>query len=144
YAWGLDEASAQLLADTEAEDGYGGLSRRALEKLLPAMETGTPFKTAEREVYGARFAGGKVWETLPPVKCREAVPELRNPAVERALTECRKMVNAIIRRFGKPSIVRIELARDLRNPRKVRKEISKRNRSRQQEREEAAAEILKE
>ena len=143
-AWALEAAAAQLLADTHAEEGYCGLSRRALARLLPAMEAGTPFKTAERELYGARFSGGRVWESLPPVRSKHAVPELRNPAVERALTECRKVVNAVIRRFGKPSIVRVELARDLRNPRKVRKEISKRNRARQQEREEGETAILKE
>ena len=41
---------------------------------------------------------------------RQAVGEVRNPAVTRSLTELRKVVNAIIRQYGKPVHIRIELA----------------------------------
>jgi CRISPR-associated endonuclease Csn1 len=48
---------------------------------------------------------------------------VRNPAVERALTETRKVVNAIVKKYGKPLAIRVELARDLKKNRKERKEI---------------------
>lgn len=131
--WGLDEAHAKLWAGASPEEGYSRLSRRALAKLLPMMEDGFPFKEAEKEIYGTRFSGGELRDTLPPV--RDAVRSLRNPAVERALTELRKVVNAILREFGKPHEIHIELAR---------KEMWKVNSDRRKQREAAADRVLKE
>ena len=81
-------------------------------------------------------------ELLPLV--REAVPSLRNPAVERALTEVRKVVNAIVREYGKPYEIRIEMARELRKSRKEREEATRQNRTRRAGAQEIAkARILK-
>lgn len=142
HRWGLEDKHARIWADASPEDGYASLSRRALAKLLPIMEEGFSFKEAEKEIYGARFSGGPVRDSLPPV--RQAVPSLRNPAVERALTELRKVVNAIVRQYGKPDRIHIELARDLKNPRQRRKEIWKTNSERRDQREAMADRLLKE
>ena len=72
---------------------------------------------------------------LPPVK--EAVPQLRNPVVCRGLTELRKVVNALIRQYGKPSLVRVELARDLKRSRQQREDLTKQNRDNERSRNEA-------
>lgn len=142
--WGLSEEQARIWADPKngPEDGYLRLSRKALSKLLPLMEEGFPFKEAEKEVYGTRFSGGEPDALLPPV--RDALPALRNPAVERALTELRKVVNAIIREYGRPAEIHIELARELKNPREARKEIWKAMRARQDLREKKKEELLRE
>lgn len=140
--WGLDEASAKRWAEASPEDGYLSLSRRALARLLPMMEDGFPFKEAEKEIYPDRFSGGTARDFLPPV--RDVLPSLRNPAVERALTELRKVVNAIVREHGKPHRIHIELARDLKNPRQRRKEIWKLNSDRRAQREAVADRLLKE
>lgn len=140
--WALDEPSARLLAAKNPEDGYCGLSLKAIRKLLPIMETGMSFKTAEKEIYGERFSGGEPRDFLPIV--REALPELRNPAVERALSEMRKLVNAIVREYGKPYEIRIEMARELRKSRKEREKTTKNNRDRERLREKAKARILAE
>jgi CRISPR-associated endonuclease Csn1 len=142
--WGLSEEQARIWADPKngPEDGYLRLSRKALSKLLPLMEEGFPFKEAEKEVYGTRFSGGEPDALLPPV--RDALPALRNPAVERALTELRKVVNAILREYGRPAEIHIELARELKNPREARKEIWKAMRARQDLREKKKEELLQE
>ncbi|MGH9816470.1 MAG: type II CRISPR RNA-guided endonuclease Cas9 [Candidatus Acidiferrales bacterium] len=142
--WALTEEEARLWASEKngPEDGYSRLSRKALGKLLPLMETGLPFKEAEKQIYGVSFSGGKVWEVLPPV--REALPSLRNPAVERAMTELRKVVNAIVRESGKPEAIRIELARELKNPREARERIWKAMRARQDLREKKKEELVRE
>lgn len=157
--WGLDEASAKLWMKAKPENGYCSLSRRAIQKLMPLMLTGKAFKEAEREVYGSRFSGGPVLELLPPLHVHRKNPDsakverllaqlrlsaIRNPAVERALTELRKVVNAIIRQFGKPHEIRIELARELKKPRKERQSLSKKNRTRQKERDAMKAALLRE
>ena len=79
---------------------------------------------------------------IPPV--REALTALRNPAIERALTELRKVVNAMVREYGKPAELRIELVRDLKKSRKVRETITKGARQNEDKRREAAKKILAE
>jgi CRISPR-associated endonuclease Csn1 len=46
--------------------------------------------------------------------------DLRNPRVNQAMYEIRRVVNELIARFGKPDIIRIELARDLKNSKEMR------------------------
>lgn len=54
-----------------------------------------------------------------------AVHELRNPMVERAIYQLRKVVNAIIREYGMPDIIRLEMSRDLKMTRKNREDYQK-------------------
>ena len=49
----------------------------------------------------------------------------RNPVVLRALNQARKVVNAIVRRYGSPLAVNIEMARDLSRPLDERNKIKK-------------------
>jgi len=133
--WGAAEPQARKLAGERPPKGHCHLSRQALRRLLPLMERGMPYMTAVDEVYGVRYSGGQVYGQLPPV--REILPQLRNPAVARGLTEFRKVVNAIVREHGKPAEIRIELGRDLRRPREQRKRIWKESRAREDERDRA-------
>jgi CRISPR-associated endonuclease Csn1 len=157
--WGLDEMGAHRWVDAKPEDGYCALSRKAINRLMPLMLAGKPFKEAETELYGNRFSGGVVLDQLPPLHVHRKVRgagerehlltslrlgSIRNPAVERALTEMRKVVNAIVREYGKPYEIRIELARELKKPRKERESATKQNRTRQREREKAKADLLRE
>jgi CRISPR-associated endonuclease Csn1 len=157
--WGLDEVAAQRWADAKPEDGHCALSRKAIDRLFPLMLAGKSFKEAETEVYGSRFSGGQALEKLPPLHVHRKIRgsaeaeklltqlrlgAIRNPAVERALTELRKVVNAIVHEHGKPHEIRIELARELKKPRKERESATKQNRTRQKEREKAKADLLRE
>lgn len=139
-AWGLDEKSADELSEVRLEQGYAAHSRRAMRRLLAVMERGVPYATARRELYPEQFEAGEVHEALPPVL--KAVPSLRNPTVTRTLTELRKLVNAIVRRYGKPHVIRIELARDMKKSRKEREKTTKNNDANQKDRERAKKCIL--
>jgi len=139
---GLDAEAAAVLAKEAPQADYCSLSLTAIAKLMPLMMSGRSFKDAETEIYGSRFSGLAVHDTLPPV--REALPTLRNPAVERAMTELRKVVNAIVREYGKPYEIRIELARELKKPRQERVKTTTANRKREAENKAIAAKILKE
>ena len=111
-SWGLDEYAAEQLAGIEAEDGYAALSHVAMLKLLPLMEQeGLSYPEAVAKVYGNVLAGGQELEYLPPAE--PALPHIPNPVVKRTLSEMRKVVNALIRKHGKPKQIRIELARSL-------------------------------
>ena len=140
--WALDEAAARRLAEAHPEDGYCGLSLKALHKVMPRLAGGEAYETVRRSLYPDLFKPKDPLDKLPIV--RDALPTLRNPAVERALTEVRKVVNAIVRENGKPYEIRIEMARELRKSRKERETAARQNRSREKDRDAVKAKMLKE
>ena len=141
--WQLDENAAERWGDTRLArppKDYCNLSRLAISRVLPMMEAGCPFKTVEREIYDNRFSGAEPMNLVPRVT--DYLPSITNPAVMRALTELRKVANAIIREYGKPYQIRIELARELRRNRKDREKQFLDNKARQERREKGARWIL--
>ncbi len=137
---GLDSEHADRLSLTTLEPGTAVYSRRALRRLLAEMRGGMPYATARQALYPAPVV--ERIEALPPVN--RHVRSLRNPAVLRSLTELRHVVNAIVAKYALPDLVRIELARDMKRPRKVRAEMSKTMRARQEERTDARSQLEKE
>lgn len=122
-------------------DKFHALSLAALYKILPFMETGMRYDEAVAAIpeYGHHSqlykAGEGLDRTLPPLYAgrdkdgrmvfAEDAEIPRNPVVLRALNQARKVVNAIIRRYGSPLAVNIEMARDLSRPLDERNKIKK-------------------
>ncbi len=98
------------------------LSIKALEKILPHMEAGKRYDEAVQlagyEHHSQRSTGEK--SRYIPRMGRE---NITNPVVHRALNQARKLVNAIVREYGPPMAVHIELARDLSRPLDERRQI---------------------
>jgi len=140
--WGLEPEAANALAQLELEPGYCRHSRRALRKLLPHLEQGLTYMEAVERAYPDHRERKQALDALPRVS--KAAPELRNPIVARALTELRTLVNGIIREHGKPALVRIELAREMRKSAQQRQDTWKRNRQNEKERQQAAQKVLEE
>jgi CRISPR-associated endonuclease Csn1 len=138
--WGLDPEAAAKLGQTALEDGHCALSRQALLKLMPMLEDGVPYSKAVKEIYGDRH--GDALDCLPPPA--STYPHLRNPMVLRVLAELRKVVNAVIREHGKPTTIRVELARDMRRSKKQRTEAWQKMRQNERDRKKAADKIAKE
>lgn len=139
--WGLDVEGAAALAALQLEEGHSAHSRAALEVLVAQMDDGQSYSEARRSEFPDSFDNADAHDELPPVvKWRD---DIRNPSVIRALTEVRKVVNAIIARYGKPEQIHVELARDLKHGRSRREQISKRMRDREAERSAAAAAIIR-
>ncbi|GAB4196414.1 MAG: hypothetical protein Tsb002_29690 [Wenzhouxiangellaceae bacterium] len=67
------------------------------------------------------------------------VNELRNPLVERAIYQVRQIVNAVIREYGLPTTIRLEMARDLKANRRQRETYTEK----QKENEAANAKAAK-
>jgi CRISPR-associated endonuclease Csn1 len=141
-AWNLSPSQAAAVADVLLEPGYAALSRKAVRELLPLMERGEPFATARKRVYGQQLGAVQGADLLPPLSA--VLPQLRNPAVARALAELRKVVNAVIRGYGKPEMIRVELARDLKHARKRRKEMTQQRDANTDARDDARKRILSE
>ncbi|MFN3166951.1 MAG: type II CRISPR RNA-guided endonuclease Cas9 [Phycisphaeraceae bacterium] len=148
-AYDLPPDVAGELSKVKLESDRAAHATRAIRELLPLMEQGTAYATARKEKFPEALAGNtKTYDHLPPVeawlKDHERAVAIRNPAVMRGLTEVRKVVNAIIRRYGKPKTIRIELARDLKNSKKRREQISKDIEARRKSRAKAAELLVKE
>ena len=142
--WNFDKATAKAVAGQRLEQGHGSLSRKAIARLMPRMETGMQYATARKEIYGEERIECDPVDQLPANHQCAVLKNLRNPAVARALSELRIVVNALIRRYGKPTTVHVELARELKKSRKHRKEIADRIDENKKARDDAAATILAE
>ena len=126
--WKFSEAEISSLCEVELPDGYGNVSMKAVRKLLPHLQQGKPYANARQDAgYEIVTNYGKGTDWLGEV------PELRNPVVSKALHELRKVINAIIRKFGKPEIIRVEMSRDLKQSEKQRKETQLFNNKREKE-----------
>jgi len=117
-----EEAEAAVTADLPA--GYIALSVKALEKLLPHMEKGLVYQAASDREQSALHAAGylrrdelrrRLFDKLPNPQRTANCPigDLPNPVVKRTLVELRKVVNAIIREYGRPAAVHVEMGRDV-------------------------------
>jgi CRISPR-associated endonuclease Csn1 len=146
--WSLSEEAAEKLKKTQLEEGYAAHSKLALERLVrgepdaPGMSTGVAYQTVRKALYPERFDTAESHKSLPPVL--KWSDDIRNPAVIRALTELRKVVNELIAKYGAPKNVHIELAREIRNSRDKRKDIYKKNKENETRRKKAALQIATE
>jgi CRISPR-associated endonuclease Csn1 len=66
---------------------------------------------------------------------------VQNPIVLRAMTELRKIVNALLRKYGLPKYIYIELARDLKKSRKARQKYKAEADANRERRKEIKAKI---
>jgi CRISPR-associated endonuclease Csn1 len=138
--WRFTREAARSAAEISLEGARVRFSLKAIRKMLPHLVAGKSVQEAKIAAYPEHAGADQPWDLLPPLKpdrvWREHCAggrkydgiEVRNPAVERSLSEVRKVVNAVIRRWGRPDEIRIELARDLKKPRKEREAESGRMR----------------
>jgi len=119
----LSAEQVQALANIKLVDGYVHLSEKAMKKLLPYLEQGLKYSDA---VEAAGYLRKDQQEDNIVPQLGEP-PQLRNPIVQKGLYEVRKVVNAIVRKYGKPDFIRVEMARDLKQSAGQRKEVGFRN-----------------
>lgn len=112
--------------------GYGSRSLKALEILLDAFEEPEirTLTDAERAtgLLDLRLADRGLRDELLPSYSKYD-PTCRNPVVLRAMGRMRHIVNAIIRIYGVPDEIHIELGRDLKMSNKEKATVSKSQRA---------------
>ena len=137
---GLDKDSRQKLASITNFSRTVDLSLKAIENILPYLQEGLRYDEAcARAGYDHSCYANKGLYKVP------AFDDIRNPVVNRALAQARKVINAVIRIYGMPENIIIELARDVGRNFKDRKDIEREQKKNQAYREEAkknVAEIL--
>lgn len=111
-------------------DKFHALSLKALTKIVPYMEQGLRYDEAciEAGYHHSHLVkhGDDAQNLLPAFyTARDKTGKLlfneeldipRNPVVLRALNQARKVINALIKKYGSPHAVHIEMARDLSKP----------------------------
>jgi CRISPR-associated endonuclease Csn1 len=118
--YGFNDEQIKALLKIVLPQGYMSFSRKAIIKLLEFMDQGAITSEAIAVAYrGGQTTGGKE-DNLDELPMPE---DLRNPIVNKALFEVRKVVNAIIREYGKPAKVKIEMARDVQGNKRQRDEL---------------------
>jgi CRISPR-associated endonuclease Csn1 len=147
---GIDEKRAEVIANTGLPEGYGSLSVLALTRILPELRR--EVVTYDKAVQAAGFdhhshispaATGEIWPELPyygqtlqrhvgfgsndPKDSDEQrYGRIANPTVHIGLNQVRLVVNTLIKRYGHPSEVIVEVARDLKQSKDQRDEENKR------------------
>jgi CRISPR-associated endonuclease Csn1 len=109
------------------------LSLKALNKILPNMQHGYSYDEAIAITPEYRHHSQLNKDTvkshyLPKFN----KDDIRNPVVYRSLNQARKLVNAIVKHYGSPAAVHIELARDLSKSYEERRDIQKEQNNYQQ------------
>lgn len=104
-----------------------GLSLKAVYRLLPEMEAGKKYNEACKAVgydfksTGEPFSREK-GRFLPPIPQKLLT---RVPVVNRAVSQFRKVYNAMVRAYGTPDQINVEMGRDIYNNAQDRKKIQK-------------------
>ena len=133
-----NEKTAEALLDIRF-DKFHALSLKALRRIVPHMENGMRYDeacAAGGYHHSQRHIAGKgEHKTLPPLySSRDKDGRMifnadldvpRNPVVLRAINQARKVLNALVKTYGSPKRVHIELARDLSRPFDERRDIKK-------------------
>ena len=136
--YGFSEEQAERVLKVPLPQRYMSFSLKAIRKLLPLMEEGKRTDEALDKIYPDRnkrdVGEGKDKLDLPE--------DLRNPIVNKALFEVRKVVNAIVREYGKPTRVVIEMARDVKGSRREREEIQFKIRQNEKRNDEARTRLI--
>jgi len=130
--YGLDQDAAQKMAELELEKGVARLSIKAMRKILPHLEEGLRYDEACAAAGYVHSNPNTILHRLPRLP---APANIRNPVVEKALWEARRVINEIIVAFGRPSVIRLEMARDMKETKRQREETNKRNRAREKDNE---------
>ena len=125
--YSLEKYFAKAEGLIEKFKGTSNLSIKACRELLPYLRQGYSYYDAYTNVVSK--TENERFLHLPE-------PDgdiIRNQVVLRTFAQTRKVVNAIIDRFGSPSVIHVELSREMKNPPTLARKLAKMNAERQKE-----------
>lgn len=115
------------------------LSAKALRKLIPYLEKDMTYAEACKEVYGEHKSSITKKNKLSLFD----IEPINNPVVRRAVSQTIRVINAVVREYGAPEVVRVELAREMGKPYDVRTQITKKQEANAKKNEELRQQIKK-
>ena len=160
--WGLADGAAEAVANTKLPDGFGALSKKALDKIIPHLREGKSYTEATQMAgyHHSQLDDGEILDKLPyygiPLERRvgfgtgnpehsdeERYGRIANPTVHIGLNQLRQVVNSLICRYGHPEEAVIEFARELKQSKEKRQEIQKEQSQRQKKNDARREELQK-
>lgn len=138
--FGLEQKQAEELARIDfTRFGFGNKSARAMRKILPYLMEGDIYSNA-CSYAGYNHSSSLTKDENLRRQLLEAIPNLpknslRQPIVEKILNQMINVVNAIIKTYGRPDEIRVELARELKQSKEERNETFSRIRKIERENE---------
>ncbi|EGK8084108.1 type II CRISPR RNA-guided endonuclease Cas9 [Campylobacter lari] len=120
--YNLSNEQINNLLEIEFND-YINLSFKALSMILPLMREGKRYDEA-CEITNLKPKTVDEKKDFLPAFCDSIFAhELSNPVVNRAISEYRKVLNALLKKYGKVHKIHLELARDVGLSKKAREKI---------------------
>ena len=122
---GFEKEYASILANISLALNYGSLSAKAIRKILPHMMKGYEYSEACKMAGYNHSARSLTKEELANKEYKSRLDiikrnSLRNPVVEKILNQMINVINEIIKTYGKPDEIRIEMARELKKSQEER------------------------
>lgn len=122
---GFEKEYASVLANISLALDYGSLSAKAIRKILPHMMKGYEYSEACKMAGYNHSAHSLTKEELANKEYKSRLDiikrnSLRNPVVEKILNQMINVINEIIKTYGKPDEIRIEMARELKKSQEER------------------------
>lgn len=166
---GVDAKTADKIEDAHLPESHCRLGLRAIKKLLPVMQneldadgrSGVNYPEAARRIYGdhSKQPTGEILDRLPYYgewlpdavvgdSDERSTKEKRfgqfpNPTVHIGLGQLRRLVNALIKDYGPPEQVVLELARDLKRSQDEKREEEARQAKNQKKNDDRKADLAK-
>jgi CRISPR-associated endonuclease Csn1 len=122
---GFEKEYATILSNVSLALDYGSLSAKAIRKILPHMMKGYEYSEACKMAGYNHSARSLTKEELANKEYKSHLDiikrnSLRNPVVEKILNQMINVINEIIKTYGKPDEIRIEMARELKKSQEER------------------------
>ncbi len=147
--FGFTEEQAEKFAEITLEEEYASISSKTLLKgaYKDTLENGILFHLKKGMDYAeAAIAAGyhhsfdeksndpkRILSEKIEIKKED---QIRNPLVQQCISESARLINAIIKKYGRPDVIRVEMARSLKKPKNEREKIKRNNDDKQRKREE--------
>ena len=161
--YNLDDKHCENIINANLEPSTGSLSQKAIEKILPFLEEGQLYNDACKSAgyhhsyfdgdikmltdlpyYGEVLKKSCVFRGKPGEEKDPKKYQITNISVHVALNQLRLVVNELIKKYGNPDCVAVEIARDLKMGTKELSKVSSNQAKNKKENERIIAEIQKE
>lgn len=128
------------LAKITLEPSYASLSIKAIRKIIPFLREGLIYSEACEK---AEYNHSVIQEEVDLIDELPLPPKIANPVVTTALFELRKICNLLLEKYGRPDVIKIENARDLKATKMERAKIAKEQNTNRRYNDNAKKEVLK-
>lgn len=145
---GFNQSQTSSIIDAIIENGIEfskniNLSLKVIRKLIPFLEQGKRYDQA-CELAGYVFTGNlhEKQSKLPSLKQLGIDQDLTNPVAIRAISQFRKLVNTLIRQYGPPYQINMQMMRDIGKTRELRNKIHSEHKKREVKNQQLFSEFI--